>query len=267
MTVFHSTYQPADEALTDWGPRESARVHSGALVYSDGASGAGLIERSHARHVHSTAGTRGDAITATLNSSWGPAATVELEPGNPASRTDVATAVRLGLIRPRLGGGYEDVANQAEAREAALAEPQEVPQEDPGAGLFSAAEDHAYAQLIDPLPQHAYDGALASMVAAVAHGKGTEDAAAAQLSEAAGIEPTQAAEMVAAAHAHYSRVVARALAPLGLTGDHLAAAYVHMQTKEPARLQDAIQRLTHGRDVGGFKVLAQSYLAAQGVEQ
>ncbi len=186
---------------------------------------------------------------------------VELEPGNPASRTSVATAVRLGLIRPARGGGFEDVTDQAQVREAVLAEPQEVPQEDPGTGLFSESEDRAYAQLIDPLPQHAYDGALAVMVGAVAHGQGTQEDAAAKLSEVAGIDPSQAVEMVEAAHAHYSRVVARALAPMGLTAGNLEAAYAYMQANEPAKLQDAIQRLTHGRDVGGFKVLAQGYLA------
>jgi hypothetical protein len=72
-----------------------------------------------------------------------------------------------------------------------------------------------------------------------------------------------AVTVVTAAHAHYGRVVARALAPMGLTGGNLEAAYSYMQAKEPARLQDAIQRLTHGRDVGGFTALAHGYLAAQ----
>lgn len=262
MTTRHSHYTPqADESLSDWGASQSTRVHTGAMVFTEGIHGAGLTERSHARYNHTTDGAAGAPITSTI-AYRGAEQSVELEPGNPATRTSVAAAVRMGLIRPRLGGGFEDSAAQAETAAAALAEPQEAPQADPGAGLFSETEDRAYAQMIDPLPQHAYDGAVASMVAAVAHGHGSEEAAAAQLAEAAGIEPGQAAEMVAAAHAHYSRVVARALAPLGLTGDSLGAAYAYMQAKEPAKLQDAIQRLTHGRDVGGFTMLAHSYLAA-----
>jgi hypothetical protein len=261
MTIFHSTYQPAaaEEALTNWGAAESSRVYSGTLSYTEGGSAAGMAEREGASYNHTIDGHAGDPVMATLAYS-GTAQTVELEPGNPASRTTVAAAVKMGLIRPRLGGGYEDVTNQAQAREAALAEPKEVPVVDPGAGLFSESEDRAYAQLIDPLPQHAYDGAMAVMVGAVARGLGTQEDAAAKLSEVAGVEPGQAAEMVAAAHSHYSRVVARALAPMGLAGDSLEAAYAHMQAHEPARLQDAIQRLTHGRDVSGFQALAKGYL-------
>jgi hypothetical protein len=50
---------------------------------------------------------------------------------------------------------------------------------------------------------------------------------------------------------------------MGLTGGDLENAYSYMQAKHQARLQEAIQRLTHGRDVSMFTVLAQSYLAGR----
>lgn len=261
MTTFHSSYQPAtDDALSNWAQPEQTRVLTGAIGITMGGGNAGQYERRHESYTHTTDGKAGDAIMSTLDYR-GTTKTVELEPGNPATRTNLDTAIRMGLVRVSPWGGYEQVQAQQPGTPEALKEPEEAPQADPGAGLFSESEDKAYAQLIQPLPQFAYDGALASMVAAVAHRQGTEEAAAAKLAEAAGLEPAQAGELVANAHAHYTRVVARALAPLGLAGDELQTAYSYMQDKHPARLQEAIQRLTHGRDASMFKALGLSYLA------
>lgn len=227
---------------------ETVRVTVGGGSSEDGSSRA-------TSHTFSRSGTPGGSIASTLHARAS-APSVELIPGDPTSRTSVESAHRMGLIERDGSGGWRDVQGQHEAAEKALAEPEQEPQADPGAGFFSHSEDREFDGLIADLPQHSYDAAAASLVNAMAHGNGTVETIAQSLAKSAGIDPAQAAEVIDRAHQHYSRVVARTLAPLGLTGDRFDEAMQYAQDHAPDRLQDAIQRLMHARDTAGFRALA-----------
>ena len=58
--------------------------------------------------------------------------------------------------------------------------------------------------------------------------------------------------------AMHERAVAGAIAPLGLEGERKAEFYEWVKEK-PARLQEALQRLTHMRDPSGFVKLGPSF--------
>ena len=260
MTTF---YNHTPDNLSDWQPKavpEQTRVHTGAVQFNM-HPGNEVVQNSVARYQMSIGGTPGGSVANTLNSTFG-APSVELEPGNPTTRTTVETAIRMGLIKRQSDGTLMDAANQQDAIKEALSEPKEAPQVDPGAGVFNPTEDHAFGKMIQPLPQHAYDGALASMVATVAHGHGSAEDTARALAEGARIEVSEATQLIEATGAYFTRVVDRSLAPLGLSGDRLQQAYAFMREKHPAKLQDAIQQLTHGRDASGFKALAVAFKVA-----
>lgn len=235
-------------------PRESSRVHTGPLRMTMGPSG-GVTSVGHTNHVYSDAGTTGGSIMSTLRTT-GSAASVELQPGNAASRTLLATAEREGLIRRGLTGAYEDAAAPTEPAPGQQQQVEQAPPaEDPSSGAMDHEEEALWQEDIEPLPQHAYDGAAASVVNLVAHGMGSFEDTAKSLASSAGIDPALALEYVQQGYGMHERIVARALAPMGLQGGQLEAFYTAAQ-RHPAKLQDAIQKLVHGRDVSGFKAMA-----------
>jgi hypothetical protein len=264
-TTFYSA--SADpENLSTWtqsaplDPGPSSRVYTGAVQYC-AHTGGDATEQTTATYQTPITGTVGGSVADTYNRMSG-IPSVEIEPGNPASRTSLAVALRMGVIQRSSDGRISDVVNQGAAIKEAMSEAVEPAQVDPGTAVFSRTEDEAFSKAIGPLTQPAYDGALASMVAVVALGKGTVQGTADALARSAGLERAAALELVEAAHGHYSRVVARSLAPLGLSGASLEQAYSYMQAKHPQQLQDAIQQLTHGRNPAGFKALAVAFKIA-----
>lgn len=244
-----------DDTPTTTAPQESSRVIGGAvqMTYGSEPVEAGPV----ARHVESQQGRHGAPVMSTLRR--GSTDSVELEPGNPASRTSLAVAERDGLIRRNAAGVYEDVLKSTAEPTAASAEndPSDD-QPDADAGVFNAEEDSLWAEDIAPLPQSAYDSAQASVVAVIAHGMGSVEDTAKSLAKSAGIEPAMALDYVTEGIAMHERTVARALAPLGLTGGRLEEAYAAFRD-QPARLQDAIQRLVHQRDPSGFREMATDF--------
>lgn len=256
-------FEERDSGLIQLGGAQSApvsiaptsRVIDGPVTYTAGSGEA--VQRGATRHQVSHEGTPGGSVMATRQRTNG-VDTVELVPGVPGSRTNIKTAIRDGLIKETSPGFYEDAAGQQATSQEAPQEPQEEPQQDPGAPVFDAREDAAWSQYIDPLPQHAYDAAVAAGVGFAVHGMGSLDDVAKSLARGAGLEVAQAEDFAYAGAGLYQRAADRALAAVGLDGDTLQEFYAHAKT-QPRPLQDAVQRLIHQRDPGGFQEMARAW--------
>jgi hypothetical protein len=222
------------------------------------------------RYQHSSGGTAGGSIMATLSATHGPA-TVELEPGNPASRTVLQTAVREGLIKSDGRGGWQDVTNdhgqqrtiatvateaaqQAQQIEAQQAREQRQATE----GVFVPEEDAQWQAEMADVPDPAFRSTMALVTNAVVLGQSL-DAAAARLSQETGMDPDAAMQKVITAGGLQQRIVDRALGKLGLEGEALEAFYTEA-TNEPARLQNAIHHLMHARDVRPFQQMGREFV-------
>lgn len=235
----------------------STRVCGGVVRFTNGDAAA-TETGGTARHSVSFDGNTGGSVLATMQRQ-GQHQTVELQPGNPASRTQLAVALREGLIRETAPGIYQDMAGAPEALAAAVNAPAEEPAAaSDGAEHIDAEDEQDFARAIDPLPQHSYDAAVASAGLAVITG-GDLSRAAADLAASAGIEPERARDYVEAGVAMHERTVARAV---GLEGDRKAAFY-EFTREHPRQLQEAVQRLVGQRDAGGFVELARQFKRAQ----
>lgn len=194
--------------------------------------------------------------------------TVELSPGDPTSRTVVPMALKLGLIEDLGGGRYRDARRPFEHAPSAVAaaeteqvveQQQQAHQEfaGPDEGFFNAEEDKAYAQDIADIPQGAYDSAVA--LATVASLDGTDlSKVEERLSKQAGMARETAAQLVGAAYDMYRETVVRAMVPEGISVDQAPAFFAYCRTR-PRELQNAIGKLTAGRDLSGFRQLATLY--------
>ena len=239
---------------------DSSRVSSGATRMTLGEGGEvtqqGTTRYSAGQDMSTT------SIAATLQRIRG-VDTVQLIPGFEGSRTDVRTALAEGLIENVEGAGrYRDKTAASEVAEGAAEPTNETAPEgapdDPGADVFSPQEDSEWAEVIEPLPQHSFDAAAASVAVAVLSGSDNLHKAAIQLAESAGISPEQAAFYVTEGHNLHERIVARESAAMGVTDKENF--YRWCRQSKGSALQHAIQSLAQGRDVAPFRVLAVEYV-------
>lgn len=234
----------------------SHRVHAGVVRFTNGnaeAETTGVTKHQEGPQ----SGTPGGGVAATFTDRHGKPS-VLLVPGQESSRTNVETAVRMGLVRLE-NGRYVDVVTP-DGKPATLVQEQasQEIQADPGAEFFYPNDDADWAHDIEPIPQHAHDAAVASMVNVIAHDTGSFEDTAKALAVNAGIDPTLAADYVQSGRVMFQQVVDRAMAKEGLTGSRLDEAYEAMR-KDPRQLQQALQGLLHGRDVSGFVALARDF--------
>jgi hypothetical protein len=238
-------------------PQESSRVSAGPIRFdmSTGAIQQGGTTRYQAGEERSGS----SSVMATLQRDRS-GASVELEPGNSASRTLLATAVRSGLVEPSGSPGeYRDRQTAQPAGEVGANEPGEAPEEapkDPGEGVFNASDDADWNDVIAPLDQSAYDSAAASVTVAVLSGADGFQKATAKLAEHAGLAPDIAADIISMGYDFYETTVSREVASLGLSGESKAEFYEWARLNKGSSLHQAIQSLTTGRDVSGFRNLA-----------
>lgn len=187
--------------------------------------------------------------------------TVELVPGVAGSRTFIRQALADGLIEPVGQGQYRDKGAAPEAPEGSPEAQPEVDLEDapvdPGVGVFDATEDAEWAAAIEPLPQHSFDAAAASVTVAVLSGDNGLQKAAMQLAESAGISPEQATFYVTEGHNLHERIVAKEVAAVGIADKE--GFYLWCRESKGRALQNAIQSLAMGRDVAPFRALAVEY--------
>lgn len=183
--------------------------------------------------------------------------TIELEPGNPASRTHLKAALAAGLVEPVGSGEYRDKGTPEGTTGPAADAPADGLEDapaDPGKGVFSPEEDKDWAADIEPLPQHAYDAAVASVTVALLSGASSPEKAAQNLAEQAAIPMELAMQYVDAGYAMHERIVAREVASLGVTDKE--SFYTWARESKSKALQNAIQQLTLARNVTPFRHLA-----------
>jgi hypothetical protein len=255
-TFTRVTLNSTTERAAPTEPAPTSRVHGGVTRFDFGTAEA--ESTGIARYTHTTAGTPGGGVLASLDRQ-GRNMTVELQPGNPASRTDVATAIREGVLIRDAQGNLQEAPDAKQVIEALQPAPaEEKPQGDPGAEVFNQEHDQIWSEAIAPLPQSAYDAAVASGIAATI-GTGDTDQTIRALAGNAGISVEEAEEFVEAGIGMYTRAVEKALQPLGIEGDRLQDAFAYMREQAPGKLAEALGKLVHARDVSGFKELAKDF--------
>lgn len=224
----------------------------------------GGVIRATANH----SGTPGGSRVVTLQRS-GTQQTVELEPGNPASRTDVATAHRMGVIQRDAAGNWIDAGQVQTFHSAPLQQPQDRAQAEAqhlerqqAAQLADAGFDPAaqaqWQAAIEPVPQAAFDAAQARLVAAVAAGSadGVEEAAL-KLAESTGMQPDEAAALVAQGVTHYTTAIERVTARVGVTD--LGAFGNWARRNDPHVFSHALRMMIVAADATSLRSLATRY--------
>lgn len=244
----------------------TTRVHTGAITYQHGADEA--QQAASGRYSAPITGTQGDSVMATLSKFGTPS--VEMQPGNPASRTSLEVAARMGLIRME-GGAWVDAVNvegQAAALDRALRDEQPEPKDTPDPlEVFDRDQTIAFADAIAPIPQHAFDIAQSHAIAGLMEGQTLDQLAAevgAQMARNAGqgMEPADGAAVVEQGYALYEDAVARAIAAEGVGAEAKQAFYKALREGHQGPLQDAVQKLVYGNDTSGFRALARQYANA-----
>lgn len=255
---------PSVETASALPPGDAGRTDQGSISYTQGA--AQVEGRGLSKFMYGQDTPQATSVMTSKRRENGQL-TVELEPGNPASRTHIATAARLGLVSEVAPGVWIDAGSggpwsQPAAPYAAPQGDQFAPDPatlaDPGEGGFLPGEDAAFAGLIEPLSQGSFDAALArgAAVAVESADAGALARVAVELAKAEGLEPADAEAVVAQAHAHYQRVVDRAMDAAGIPQGQLPEFYNWLRTSEPAAMRNAIDRVLHSRDLSWFKRLA-----------
>jgi len=220
-----------------------------------------------------TDGQAGQSVLETYADRHG-SPTVEMIPGNPASRTLVDVAIREGLLRRGPGGVLEEVKGsqgtpqnlsekQAEETERQQLEQQAAEQAQAEAleGVFSEAEDAQWREAFADLPEHAVTASGSRIVNALVLGTEVENAYKG-LSQDTGLDPAKAAELVEHAFNLQAAIVDRAVAKVGVTSQ-LKGAFFESLRDQPGQLGNALQRLIHARDVTPFQQLGREWIARQ----
>lgn len=220
----------------------------------------GQVVNHETRHASiSEAGVAGGSVASTL-SRFG-SHSVELQPGNPQSRTSVENAERMGAIRRDGSGGWMDVSVSSavpQSTQQPAPQDQQARQEDhPSSGAYLPAEDQAMQQQVEPLSQGGFDAAVSGIVAAVVNDTDPEEVVK-ELARREGIELDRARELVSSMHAYHSNALNRALAPVLGGTDRIAAFRLHLEGK-PGQFEPALQKLVLGRDPSAFVAAAREW--------
>lgn len=245
----------AEEEAANRVTPEANRVNTGTTRYTIGG---GVEETGVSRHTVSQDGVQGGSVMATLRTD-GPTKNVEIEPGNPSSRTSIAVALRMGAIREIGPGLFEDVApgKPGEVLQDLDNPPAVLPVADPGAECFDADNDKLFSKIIEPLEQHVFDSTAASVTLAVVQGNDLSSAAK-SFSQATGMDPDLSRQFVEAGAAHYERTAMAAVSAVGV-GESQHEAFKAFARGQQGKLQEAVEKLLHQRDPSGFQEMATAF--------
>lgn len=265
VRVTLGVHQAQTEAPASAAP--SVRVRNEAMSWN---AESGLQKSSFTRHIHDTGGTAGGSIMATRirqnGHDW-----VEMEPGNPSSRVQLAHAEREGLVRRIAPGIWEDVKNtdgsqrtmqtvQAEQQAQQLAEQREAAHA--AAGVFSEQEDRAYATEVESIPEHAFNAAVPAVIKATALGQDPTDAIE-LLVRHAGLDRAAATEKVQNLAWYHEQAVARAAVGQGVQPAELPA-FWQAALGSPGPVMDAMHHLVYSRDPSRIQAMARAWVASRG---
>jgi hypothetical protein len=231
---------------------ESERVYTG-VVRSDGS---GQVVRD----TGALSAVTGAGVMATVRNCMGgqridSTSTVEVN----GMRTSLKVAEQLGYIRQVSPGRYEDSADasmreQQEQQATAASEQLAAPE------LFDAQTEADWSADIEPLPQAAFDSAVAGAANAVLSEDGEGwDTVVKRLATNANIDSNLAAEYVSVGYSLYEGQVAKMAEGYGIVGDEKEAFYEYLRTSKRSELTAAVQALTVQRRLDGFRLLAQAY--------
>lgn len=243
---------PAPEASTPLqAPHESTRVGNQFHRYERGELKSGGVVRYQAgADVPSRPG-----VMATAKREGG-VLSVELEPGNPASRTGIESALREGLIRQTGPGIYEDMAPTPEAP-AREQQPAEASEEQPF-GFLDPGEVATWNEAVESeLSSHSYTAAAMGTIAAIAAGKDLDGVGRA-LAASNGLEPSRGLEFVDTGVEFTKRSLSRDLVKQGLcTSDNVEQFYASIVGH--AQLTRALQEVALEGKTTTFRTLAAAW--------
>lgn len=255
-TLRASVRSSADLQETQATPNDPYKVHTG-VVRDDGS---GQLVQSNGQYA-----TAPGSVLGTARSNLGPTSRIggsdcsmELEPGNPASRAHFSVALRMGLIKETSPGHFEDTQQAPQGA-------QEAPQETPGyvPELAPPEEEAAFAEVIAPVRQDSYDTAAAMATLAVnADTMGAWEDISDRLAQSEGIDSKVADAMVEQAHDFFTAQVTRAVATVGVSDPE--PFYDWLRESKSKELTAATQALLGQRSTSAFKELAVQYRVHSG---
>lgn len=186
-----------------------------------------------------------------------PTTTIELEPGNPGSRTSLATAELLGMVTRNANGEYVAVGQSLMGEQEQQGEQQqEQDAESQGPELFSESEEAAFNASLSDIPQPLYDQAVisAAMQAATTGDIGDFSA---KLAADSGLDVAQVRAVQESGTAMFQAQADKAISGLGVDPQEL---YDWARSKHPDQLQAAVRNQVTARDLSGYRELGKQYL-------
>jgi hypothetical protein len=188
---------------------------------------------------------------------------VETRPGDPSSRTLIQSALRDGLVRRNSAGDYEDMRPQsappAGEAEVAASEVKEPAPEDQPFAYLDKEHLEEWNEMIEPISQPAYNGAVAAALSSITAGDGSMDKAVQRLVAETGMDPAQASELAETGSAMYRENLTRDLVSTGLISRTEAGTFYDW-CREHRRLGEALSTFMLAGQTNVFHALAQEYV-------
>jgi hypothetical protein len=267
VRVTHGQPAPQDPAMQQAIPATTLRT--GNSHYEIDQSTGGVRSRNHASHqTSSTPENPQQSIMGSLKSMGGQK-TVELEPGNPASRTLLSSAVKDGLVVETAPGVFVDRslfggAGNQEGSSGNVEAPEGAPEESP-LGVYDEAELDIWNQEVASIPQHSYDKAVAGVTAALAEAAPERlEGVISSLASSTGMEPEQAREFVETGIEWYAETIARDLVKsVGITRAQVEGLWDQFRTQGHPRLAEAIQEVAITGQANVFREVAKEFKVQQ----
>jgi hypothetical protein len=242
--VTHGQQELADPASLAGAPKSTTRVGN-KITRFDGTTGAAVTSNGIARYQQGSDRTPAQSVAQSIRTE-GSSKTVELVPGDPASRTLLSVALREGLIVETAPGIYADRNAPQGAQQDPSGAQADAPKDDPLADtVYNAGELATWQGEIADIPQHSYDGAVAGVTAALATANPDKlEGVISALSQTAGMEPEQAREYVETGIEWYANSISKDLQKsMGMSAAQVDALYDTFRDRGHPRLAEAIQQV------------------------
>jgi hypothetical protein len=184
---------------------------------------------------------------------------VEIEPGNPASRVSLGAAVNLGYLTLTPSGDYVETASGSDKQ---AQQPQDAPKE-PESALFDGGQEQAFGEAIADVPQVLYDSAMTQAANLAASSGSVEEVInalskiTADLSSQSGVPSETLIKAQQIAQQQFQRQADATIKALGVDPQEL---YKWAKENQAQALGRAVRDQVSVRSVEGYKALAKTYL-------